>query len=252
MSILLIKQGGIVMKSGKKISFIILIVLVFLIGEQIRVSANSNEEILKSNLNIENLIEYINNLDLTEEEIQNISEKSKTISEDIKEKASFKDYKLKEIIKIYRNFTSMSNTLKLNIDFSIKNGDFTLKDKANGNYIFKGNISEIKNYFDSIKNNTELLTTEVLANIDNEGLKESIEGVISENNNNNNNSNEDLSINEETETTKNDNKIAIENNEDIYINENNSSSNKLSSMIIPTSILVLVFFVIIISYIKFR
>lgn len=239
------------MKSGKKISFIILIVLVFLIGDQIRVSANSNEEILKSNLNIENLIEYINNLDLTEEEIQNISEKSKTISEDIKEKASFKDYRLKEIIKIYRNFTSMSNTLKLNIDFSIKNGDFILKDKANGNSIFKGNVSEIKKYFDAIKNNTELLTTEVLANIDNEVLKESIEEVISENNNSNINEklsdDDNLSSIDETKITQNDNNIAIENN------ENNSSSNKLgSSMIVPTSILVLVFFVIIISYIKFR
>ena len=243
------------MKSSKKISFIILIVLVFLSGDQIRVSANSNEEVLKSNLNVENLIEYINNLDLTEEEIQNISEKSKTISEDIKEKASFKDYKLKEIIKIYKSFTSISNTLKLNIEFSIKNGDFILKDKANGNSIFKGNVSEIENYFNAIQNNTELLITEVLANIDNESLKEKIEDVIYENNNSDENlsSNDNLSNNEETEIAENNTNLKIENNEEIYSNVNNSSSNKLgSNMIIPISILVLAFFVIIISYIKFR
>ena len=75
------------MRNSKKILVIILIISVFLIGNKIRVSANSNEEVLKYNLNIENLIEYINNLDLSEEEIENISEKSKTISEDIKEKA---------------------------------------------------------------------------------------------------------------------------------------------------------------------
>lgn len=243
------------MKTEKKISLIILIIIVFLIGDQIRVSANSNEEVLKSNLNIENLIEYINNLDLSEEEIENISEKSKTISEDIKEKASFKDYKLKEIIKIYKNFTSISNTLKLNIDFSIKNGDFILKDKANGNSIFKGNVSEIEKYFNAIQNNTELLITEVLANIDNESLKEKIEDVIYENSNSDENlsSNDNLSNNEDTEIAENNTNLKIENNEDIYSNVNNSSSNKLgSNMIIPTSILVLAFFVIIISYIKFK
>lgn len=245
------------MKKYKKISIIILIMLVFLIGDQIGVYANSDEEVLKSNLNIENLIEYINNLDLSEEEIQNISDKSKTISNDIKVNASFKDYKLTDIIKIYKNFASMSNDLKLNIDFSIKNGDFTLKDKANGNSIFKGNVSEIKKYFEVIKNNTELLTTEVLANIDNETIKETIKEILSEDNvdgsNENFSTNEDLSVNEETETTKNNNYTTIESEEDISINEKSSINNKLgSSMIIPTSILVLAFLVIIISYIKFR
>jgi len=251
------------MKKYKKISIIILIMLVFLIGDQIRVYANSDEEVLTSNLNIENLIEYINNLDLSEEKIQNISDKSKTISNDIKVNASFKDYKLTDIIKIYKNFASMSNDLKLNIDFSIKNGDFTLKDKANGNSIFKGNVSEIKKYFEVIKNNTELLTTEVLANIDNETIKETIKEILSEDNvdgsnenlstNENLSANEDLSVNEEAETTKNNNYTTIENEEDISINEKSSIDNKLgSSMIIPTSILVLAFLVIIISYIKFR
>lgn len=243
------------MRNSKKILVIILIISVFLIGNKIRVSANSNEEVLKYNLNIENLIEYINNLDLSEEEIENISEKSKTISQDIKEKASFKDYKITEVIKIYKNFTSISNTLKLNIEFSIKNGDFILKDKANGNSIFKGNVSEIENYFNVIKNNTDLLITEVLANVDNESLKEKIEDVIYENSNSDKNlrSNDNLSNNEETGIAENNTNLKIENNEDIYSNENSLYSNKLSSnMIIPTSILVLAFFVIIISYIKFK
>ena len=243
------------MRNSKKILVIILIISVFLIGNKIRVSANSNEEVLKYNLNIENLIEYINNLDLSEEEIENISEKSKTISQDIKEKASFKDYKITEVIKRYKNFTSISNTLKLNIEFSIKNGDFILKDKANGNSIFKGNVSEIENYFNVIKNNTDLLITEVLANVDNESLKEKIEDVIYENSNSDKNlrSNDNLSNNEETGIAENNTNLKIENNEDIYSNENSLYSNKLSSnIIIPTSILVLAFFVIIISYIKFK
>ena len=145
--------------------------------------------------------------------------------------------------------------MKLNIEFSIKNGDFILKDKANGNSIFKGNVSEIENYFNVIKNNTDLLITEVLANVDNESLKEKIEDVIYENSNSDKNlrSNDNLSNNEETGIAENNTNLKIENNEDIYSNENSLYSNKLSSnIIIPTSILVLAFFVIIISYIKFK
>lgn len=258
------------MKNFKKISVTILIILVFLIGVQSRASANSNEEILKSNLNIENLIKYINNLDLTEEEVANISEKSKAISKDIKEKASFKDYKLTEIIKIYRKFTSMSKSLKLNIDFSMKNGDFNLKDKSNNNSIFKGNISEIKTYFNAIKNNTELLATEVLANIDNEALKdlletdifnnidnealiESIEEVIYENSISYEKlkNNDNLVNNEEVKVIQNENKD--EDNKEIYNNESNLSKKKSGSNIIITIfVLVLICFLSIISYIKFR
>ena len=100
-----------------------------------------------------------------------------------------------------------------------------------------------------------MLITEVLANVDNESLKEKIEDVIYENSNSDKNlrSNDNLSNNEETGIAENNTNLKIENNEDIYSNENSLYSNKLSSnIIIPTSILVLAFFVIIISYIKFK
>ena len=270
------------MKIHKKISVVILIVLVFLIGNKTRAFANSNEEFFNSNLDIENLIEYINNLDLTEEEVTNISEKSKSITKDIKENASFNDYKLTEIIKIYRNFTSMSKSLKLKIDFSMKNGDFNLKDKSNNNSIFKGNISKIKAYFNVIKNNTELLKTEIFDNIDNkeltevlttevfankdlveiledkifnniedEALVKSIEKVMDGNVSNYGDlkDTDNLGNNEEVKVIQNENND--EYSEDIYSNEINLSNKKSGNNIIIT-ISILVCFVIIISYIKFR
>lgn len=273
------------MKNYKKISIIIVIMLVFLIGNKTRVFASLNEEFFESNLNIENLIEYINNLDLTEEEVTNIAEKSKAISKDIKEKATFKDYKLTEIIRIYRNFTSMSKSLKLNIDFSMKNGEFSLKDESNNNSIFKGNISEIKTYFNAIKNNTELLTKEVLPNIDNKeltkvlttevfanidnkyliefledeilsniedkSLVKSIEEVKYEDTSSYENlqNNENLIDNEEVEIIENNDEY----NEAIHNSKSNLYSNKLGNNIIVTiALLLLVSFATIILYIKFR
>lgn len=232
------------MKAQKKLLIIILGIFIFLICDQIRVSANSEKESIESNLNIENLIEYINNLDLSEEEIKNISEKSKLISEDIKGKSSFKDYKIKEVLKIYKNFNYMAKYLDLDIDFSIKNGDFTLKDKDNGNSIFKGNVSEIKKYFENIKNNTELLTMEVLANVENEDAKNKIEEVI--------NSITDTNVETENYTQKveNDDKNIIE-SEKVSV-EDNLINTKANNMILPISILAVAFFVIVISYIKFR
>ena len=143
----------------KKNSTVIILfgIIIFLFCNTIKASGNTTNKITEANLGVENLIEYINNIDLTDEKANNISEKSKLISQDIKENAKFTDYKLTEIIRIYRSFTSISNDLNLNIDFSIKNGDFTLKDRANNNSVFKGNIGEIKKYFEALKNNTELL-----------------------------------------------------------------------------------------------
>ncbi|MDV4151790.1 hypothetical protein R0131_13260 [Clostridium sp. AL.422] len=234
------------MKTNSKILLVVLGIFVFLIFDQIRVSANSAEEVIETNLGIETLIDYINELELTEEELEFISEKSKTISQDVKGKTAFKEYKITDIIRIYRNFTAMANSLNLNIDFSIKNGDFTLKDKSSGNSIFSGNVSKIKSYFSDIKNNTKLLSMDVLANIDNEDIADSKEEII----------NDDSNINKDdldnTKQEENKNRNIIEN-----VKENSSIEKSLglggtNDMIIPISILVIAFSVIVISYIKFR
>ena len=234
------------MKTKSKILIILFCIFIFLIADQIRVLANSTEVATESNLNIDNLIDYINNLDLSAETIENISEKSKAISGDIKENATFKDYKLSDVVSIYKNFTSLANDLDLNIDFSLINGSFTLKDKSNGNSIFKGNVGEIKKYFQAIKGNTQLLTMEVLANIDNEEIKSKIEEFIST----------DIEVNkdnlDEKEESKIDDKDIIENDNNQQHIDNNLATTKGSNITIPISIVAIAFFVIVISYIKLR
>lgn len=132
------------MKKSKMLLFFMLGIFIFLIYDDIPISTNfttsPKAEDINSEININKLVDYINNLELTDEEINEITEYSKTILEDIKGKTSFNDYKLKEILRTYKNFSSIANNLNLKIDFSIKNGDFTLKEKKDGNEIFIGNV----------------------------------------------------------------------------------------------------------------
>ena len=235
------------MKKSKIILFIILGIFIFLICDKIRISSNfaisSKIENINTNIDIKNLIDYINNLDLTEEDIEEISEKSKSISEDIKGKTSFKEYKLKEILKIYKNFSVIANSLNLKIDFSIKNGDFTLKEKANGTNIFSGNVSDIKKYFQAIKDNTNISTLEVLASIDSEEILDNIDSNI-------NNTDKEKLNNEDLNNNKND--IVENETNSENINKDLLSSKNSINMVIPISILVIAFCVIVISYIKFK
>lgn len=235
------------MKKSKIILFIILGIFIFLICDKIRISYNfaisSKIENINTNIDIKNLIDYINNLDLTEEDIEEISEKSKSISEDIKGKTSFKEYKLKEILKIYKNFSVIANNLNLKIDFSIKNGDFTLKEKANGTNIFSGNVSDIKKYFQAIKDNTNISTLEVLASIDSEEILDNIDSNI-------NNTDKEKLNNEDLNNNKND--IVENETNSENINKDLLSSKNSINMVIPISILVIAFCVIVISYIKFK
>ena len=235
------------MKKSKIILFIILGIFIFLICDKIRISYNfaisSKIENINTNIDIKNLIDYINNLDLTEEDIEEISEKSKSISEDIKGKTSFKEYKLKEILKIYKNFSVIANSLNLKIDFSIKNGDFTLKEKANGTNIFSGNVSDIKKYFQAIKDNTNISTLEVLASIDSEEILDNIDSNI-------NNTDKEKLNNEDLNNNKND--IVENETNSENINKDLLSSKNSINMVIPISILVIAFCVIVNSYIKFK
>lgn len=249
------------MKKSKVLLIVILCIFVFLICDKIRISANlttsSKSQNNTSNTNIEDLINYINNLELTKDDVDEISEKGKNITEAIKGKTSFKEYNLKEILSIYKNFNSIANKLNLKIDFSMKSGDFSLKDKTNREDVFSGNIGDIKNYFKAIKENTNITTLEVYSSIFNTELLENLNEII--NNNNELNIISDTEINKEELNNEEIKQNEItDNNKLLDHNANNSENailikdNSNSDMIIPITILVVTFFIIIIAYIKFK
>lgn len=240
------------MKNSKKILIVVFIIAVILIGDKIRASASSFTNLLENNLSIDNLIEYINTLDISREEIDEVVDKGKEISDDVKGKESIKDYKITELLRIYKNVTAMAEGLRLDIDFSFKNGDFTLKEKSTKDPIFKGNISGIKSYYEAIKNNSDVLSLDVFSNIDNtevvDYFKNSIEDKLADNENIDNEINDNIKSNIESKV--NNNSTILENNkENEYLLMNNDNSN---SNILPISIYIGCIITIIISYIKFK
>ena len=72
------------MKSKNKVLLVIFGIFIFLICDQIRFSAKSQEKVTDSNLSISNLMDSINNVDLPKEEIESIRSRSKTLTKDIK------------------------------------------------------------------------------------------------------------------------------------------------------------------------
>lgn len=238
------------MKNSKKILIVVFIIAVILIGDKIRASASSFTNLLENNLSIDNLIEYINTLDISRDEINEVVDKGKEITDDVKGKESIKDYKITELLRIYKNVTAMAEGLRLDIDFSFKNGDFTLKEKSTKDPIFKGNISGIKSYYEAIKNNSDVLSLEVFSNIDNSEVVDYFKSSIEDELADNENINTEISNKKSDIDSKLDNSTISENNKEneyLLMNNDNSSSN-----ILPISIYIGCILTIIISYIKFK
>lgn len=246
------------MKTSKKIVIIIFAINIFLISDIIRVSANTSKDLQSIGLNSQNFVEYINNLDINKEDIEEIVDKGKELSENIKDKTSIKDFKISELLNIYKEITSIANNLNLNIDFSLKDGNFDLKEKNKNEIIFKGNVNDLGKYFEFYKNNTQLFAKEVLGNIENKDILENIEEVVEEKLGDaketiNNSSIIDESYNE-NDVSKKDNQNKLSTNkeekdtENSFLESNKGKSGKLFAIFILSG----AFFTIIISYIKFK
>ncbi len=246
------------MKVSKKIAIIILAISVFLISDIIRVSANTSNDLKSIGLNSESFVEYMNNLDISKEEIEEIVDKGKELSENIKDKTNIKEFKISELVNIYKEITSIANNLNLNIDFSFKDGNFNLKEKNRDDIIFKGNVNDLGKYFEFYKNNTQLFAKEVLGNIDNKEILDNIGEVVEE------------EFGGSRETLNN--ILMIDENEDINDSINREDQNKFSTnnegvnnkgnyneskkgnfgAVFYIFILTGAFFTIMIAYIKFR
>ncbi|WP_291649339.1 hypothetical protein [Clostridium sp.] len=246
------------MKVSKKIAIIILAISIFLISDIIRVSANTSKDIQSIGLNSENFVEYMNNLDISKQEIEEVVDKGKELSENIKGKISIKDFKISELVNIYKEITSIANNLNLNIDFSFKDGNFNLKDKNKNDVIFNGNINDLGKYFEFYKNNTQLLAKEVLGNIENKEILENIGEVVEEELGGSKETLKNVLLKDENKdindssNSKAQNKVSI-NNEEVN-NEANYNKSKKGNFGVVFSIFILIgaFFTIMISYIKFR
>ncbi|MDU4739525.1 hypothetical protein, partial [Clostridium sp.] len=202
------------MKISKKTAIIILAISIFLISDIIRVSANTSKDLKSIGLNTESFVEYMNNLDISKQDIEEIVDKGKELSENIKDKTNIKDFKISELINIYKEINLIANDLNLNIDFSFKDGNFNLKEKNRDDIIFKGNVNNLGEYFEFYKNNIQLFAKEVLGNIENKEILENIGDVVEE----------ELGGSKETLN----NVLMIDENEDTNDSRNSEDQNKFS------------------------
>lgn len=96
----------------------------------------------------ENIETYLENLNISKEDINNIMEEAKEIIGSIQDKNSISDFRFSEIFGLYKKTKGVAKDLNLDFGFSIANKSFTLKDKKNNNVLIEGNISDLENYYD--------------------------------------------------------------------------------------------------------
>lgn len=95
-----------------------------------------------------NIETYLENLNISKEDINNITEEAKEVMGSIQDKNSISDFSFSEIWGLYKKTKGVAKDLNLDFSFSIANKSFTLKDKKNNNVLIEGSISDLENYYD--------------------------------------------------------------------------------------------------------
>ncbi len=95
----------------------------------------------------ENIENYLENLNISKQDINNITEEAKEVMGSIQDKNSISDFSFSEIWGLYKKTKSVAKDLNLDFGFSIANKSFTLKDKKNNNVLIEGSISDLENYY---------------------------------------------------------------------------------------------------------
>ena len=100
---------------------------------------------------IENIISYITNLKLSDEEIKNLLEKANNIVSRVKEKEDYKDFTFTELLNIYDEALNIADELDINLDLDLSTKKVVLKDKDSKLTLIKCDIDDIKRYYENYK-----------------------------------------------------------------------------------------------------
>ena len=167
-----------------------------------------------------NIIKYITNLKLSEEEAKSLLDDANNVLSTLKEKEDYSDFTFKELLNIYGEVLNIADSLNINVD--LENKEVMLKDKESKLTLIKCDIDDVKKYYENYKKSP--LTAQ-----DYEQLKSYIaKNKIIDKGNIKNSDNNSTSISENDDYDNenlNDKEIAqnIETDEGIYnSNENNN------------------------------
>lgn len=111
-----------------------------------------------------NIVNYIKNLKISEEEIKDITTSGSEIKGLIGDNTTISDFNISELYAIYNKTSNLADKLDLGISFNFLNKSITVKDKNNSNILLKANTNDIDGYIENFKspdseNNIELLAS---------------------------------------------------------------------------------------------
>ena len=164
----------------------------------------------------DNIINYITNLKLSDEETKNLLDEANNILSRIKEKEDYSDFTLTELLNIYGEALNIADELNINLDLDLSSKEVVLKDKNSKLTLIKCDIDDVKRYYENYKESP-------LTSQDYEELKSYIieNTIINDENTNSSDSNNSSRVTESDDYNKSD-----LNDEEIAKNSNSSDNTK--------------------------
>ncbi|MBS4957410.1 MAG: hypothetical protein KHZ99_10245 [Clostridium sp.] len=99
----------------------------------------------------DNIINYITNLKLTDEETKELLEEANNIFFRVKEKDDYSDFTLTELLNIYGEALNIADELNINLDLDLSSKEVVLKDKDSKLTLIKCDIDDVKRYYENYK-----------------------------------------------------------------------------------------------------
>lgn len=94
-----------------------------------------------------NIAEYVNNIDITDDEYNSIISDGEAVITMVNGKNSITDFSLNELYNVYGNIRSIMKQLNLSMKIDVKNRQFAIVDKATNSVLYKGNPKDIDDYY---------------------------------------------------------------------------------------------------------
>lgn len=183
----------------------------------------------------DNIINYITNLKLTNEETKELLEEANNIFLRVKEKDDYSDFTLTELLNIYGEALNIADELNINLDLDLSSEEVVLKDKDSKLTLIKCDVADFKRYYENYTKSSltsqdyEELKSYIAENtIINDENKNSSESTSDSNNiaKSDDYSNSDLNDNEVAEDSKRSNSSDLNDEE---IDKNGNVSNNSNS-----------------------
>ena len=177
----------------------------------------------------DNIINYITNLKLSDEESKNLLDEANNLLLRIKEKEDYSDFTLTELLNIYGEALNIADELNINLDLDLSSKEVVLKDKNSKLTLIKCDIDDIKRYYENYKESP-------LTSQDYDDLKSYIvENTITNDENtsssdSNNNYNRVTEISDYDKSDLNDEEIAKNSNTSDNINSTENNNETLNTV----------------------